>query len=83
MLYLQWGGTLGIFPNTYLEQNKEQLGVIMIGTQPQSWINPTVNSTPELRAGWAKELNEYSQQLGYTVADNIDNHYLLETLINA
>jgi hypothetical protein len=83
MLYLQWGGTLGIFPNTYLEQNREQLGVIMIGTQPQSWTNPIVNSTPELRAGWAKELNEYSRQLGYTVADNIDNHYLLETLINA
>jgi radical SAM superfamily enzyme YgiQ (UPF0313 family) len=83
MLYLQWGGTLGIFPNTYLEQNKEQLGIIMIGTQPQSWINPVVNSTPELRARWANELNEYSRQLGYTVADNIDNHYLLETLINA
>ena len=83
MLYIQWGGTLGIFPNTHLEQNKEKLGIIMIGIQPQSWINPSVNSTPELRAKWAKELNEYSRQLGYTVADNIDNHYLLETLINA
>lgn len=82
ILYLQWGGTLGIFPNTHLEQNKDQLGIIMIGTQPQSWINPKVNSTPEIRANWAKELNEYSRQLGYTVADNIDNHYLLETLIN-
>jgi hypothetical protein len=83
ILYLQWGGTLGIFPNTYLEQNKEKLGIVMIGTQPQSWVNSKINSTPELRAGWAKELNEYSRELGYSVADNIDNHYLLETLINA
>lgn len=83
ILHLQWGGTLGIFPNTYLEQNKDKLGIMMIGVQPQSWVNPEINSTPELRASWAKELNEYSKQLGYSVSENIDNHYLLETLINA
>jgi hypothetical protein len=83
ILYLQWGGTLGIFPNTSLEKNKSKLGIVMIGPQPQSWINPTINSTPELRAGWAKDLNEYSKMLGYRVAENIDNHYLLETLIHA
>jgi radical SAM superfamily enzyme YgiQ (UPF0313 family) len=83
MLRLQWGGTLGIFPNTYLEQHKDELGIKMIGPQPSLWINESTGSTPALRARWAKELNELSRQLGYTVADNLDNHYLLETLINA
>ena len=83
ILYLQWGGTLGIFPNTYLEKNKNSLGVIMIGTQPSLWANPTTGSTPAVRAQWAKELNEIGRSLGYRVVDNLDNHYLLETLINA
>jgi radical SAM superfamily enzyme YgiQ (UPF0313 family) len=83
ILYLQWGGTLGIFPNTYLDSNKQSLGIQMIGTQPSLWINPTTGSTPAVRAAWVKELNELSRKLGYRVADNLDNHYLLETLINA
>lgn len=83
ILYLQWGGTLGIFPNTYLDANKDKLGIVMIGAQPQSWINPAINSTPALRVAWAKELNEFSESLGYKVAKNLDNHYVLEMLINA
>ena len=83
IIYLQWGGTLGIFPNTYLEKHKDQLGIKMIGPHPQSWINESVGSNPALRSRWVKELNDLSRQLGYRVADNIDNHFLLETLINA
>ena len=82
ILIIQWGGTLGIFPNTYLDENKEQLGVRMIGPQPSLWINEAINSTPASRATWVKELNALSKSLGYTVADNLDNHFLLETLIN-
>lgn len=82
-LYLQWGGTLGIFPNTYLDQNKEFLGIKIVGNHPSLWVNPSIGSTPALRARWAKELNELGKQLGYQVADNMDNHFLLETLINA
>jgi radical SAM superfamily enzyme YgiQ (UPF0313 family) len=83
LVYIEWGGTLGIFPNTYLEKNKDKLGIIMIDSHPQQWTNPSINSTPELRAGWAKELNEYSTKLGFRVFNNIDNHYLLEMLMNA
>ncbi len=83
ILYIQWGGTLGIFPNTYLEQNKDKLGIIMIGKQPQLWVNPAINSTPELRATWAKNLIDYSKNLGYRVLDDLDNHFILETLISA
>lgn len=83
ILYLQWGGTLGIFPNTYLERNQKKLGIRMIGPHPQSWINDATGSDPATRSRWVKELNDLSRKLGYRVADNIDNHFLLETLINA
>ena len=82
ILHIQWGGTLGIFPNTYLAKNFNELGLIKVGNQPQSWENPKTWSTPKLRAQWAKELNELSKKLGYNVADNLDNHYLLEMLID-
>ena len=82
ILYLQWGGTLGIFPNTYLEKHQTELGIKMIDIHPQSWVNESIGSTPSLRAKWVKELNNHSQKLGYRVADNIDNHFLLEILMN-
>lgn len=83
IIYLQWGGTLGIFPNTYLEKHQESLGIEMIGTLPSLWVNPKTGSNPAIRAQWVKELNALSKSLGYRVADNLDNHFLLETLINA
>ena len=79
---LQWGGTLGLFPNTWLEKNSEQLGIIRISSEPQQWINPKINSTPAQRAAWAQELNEFSKQLGYNVPNFVDNHFLLEHLLN-
>ena len=82
ILYIQWGGTLGIFPNTFLEKNYKNLGVEKIGSHPQQWVNRSIGNTPSVRANWAKELNNYSRELGYDVADNIDNHYILESLIN-
>jgi radical SAM superfamily enzyme YgiQ (UPF0313 family) len=82
IIMIQWGGTLGIFPNTYLAKNKDKLGVIMIGDTPNLWINPVIGSTPAQRAKWAHELNEHSTQLGYKVHDHLDNHFILEQLIN-
>lgn len=82
ILYIQWGGTLGIFPNTYLEKNQEKLGIIMLDRHPQSWVNHSNGSTPKLRAQWVMELNELSRRLGYRVGDWLDNHFLLEKLMN-
>lgn len=82
IIYLQWGGTLGIFPNTWLEKNFDNLGVEKIDESPQGWVNKSINSTPARRAQWAKDLNDLSNSLGYNVANNLDNHYLLEMLIN-
>lgn len=81
-LIFQWGGSLGIFPNTWLDQNKSKLGVIMIGDKPNLWINPEVGSTPAQRAQWVQDLTDYSQGLGYNVVSHLDNHFILEQLIN-
>jgi hypothetical protein len=82
ILGIQWGGGLGIFPNTYLDRNKDKLGIQMIGTKPHEWINPTTGSTPKKRAEWVIELINYSKKLGYQVYDDVDNHFLLEQMIN-
>lgn len=82
ILMIQWGGTLGIFPDTYLEKNRDSLGIKMIGDGPQYWVNNTTGSTPEIRASWAKELIDLSKSLGYWVFNNSDNHYLLESMSN-
>ena len=79
---LCWGGTLGIFPNTWLERNWEQIGLVRTSDHPQGWENPAVDSTPEKRARWAKELNDLSRELGYDPADQLNNHFLLEKMIN-
>lgn len=81
-LYFQWGGTLGIFPNTWLERNWNELGLKRINNTPQGWINPATGSTPSLRAQWAKEIMQLSMDLGYRTSNNLDNHYLLELLIH-
>jgi len=82
ILHLQFGGTLGIFPNTWLDRNWERLGLERTGDSPQSWINRAIDSTPEKRARWAQEINKLGTNLGYSVADNLDNHYILESMIN-
>jgi hypothetical protein len=80
-IHLQWGGTLGIFPNTYLDNNKEKLGIIMLDKLPQYWTNKD-NSTHAMRAKWVADLVKTSNELGYNVMENLDNHFILEKLLN-
>lgn len=82
IIFLQWGGTLGIFPNTHLETHQTELGIKMIGIMPQQWTSNHTNSTPAIRARWVTELVTLSKNLGYKVSENLDNHYVLETLSN-
>lgn len=82
ILNLQFGGTLGIFPNTWLESNFDKLGLERVNNTPQGWVNRKIDSTPEKRAQWALDINKLAKSLGYTVAENLDNHYVLESMIN-
>lgn len=80
--YIQWGSGLGIFPNTYLDRNKDKLGIKMVGPQPHMWINPSIGSTPKIRAKWANELNEYGEALGYIVVKDINTHVVVEEAVD-
>lgn len=80
-ILLQWGGTLGIFPNTFLDKNKEKLGITMLAPNPHQWTSTLSTSTPSQRAQWAKEINDWSKKLGYRVTESLDNQFILEQLI--
>jgi len=79
---IQWGAGLGIFPNTWLDKNKDKLDIKITGPKAHMWINPVTGNDQATRARWVNELNQHSRNLGYTVADLIDNHFLLEQMIN-
>ena len=81
-ILFQWGGTLGIFPNTFLDKNKKELGITMLASSPHQWISIHSTSTPAERASWAKEIQEHSKQLGYRVIDSLDNQFILDQLLN-
>lgn len=79
ILLIHWGTGLSIFDNTYLGNNKEALGITMIGNNPHEWISKHTDSTPEIRARWSVELIKLSKELGYSTSDTThDMHYLLE-----
>lgn len=82
IIELNWGNTLGIFPNTYLDKHKEELGIKKIGDQPCLWISADGQSTPAIRAQWELELIELSKNLDYYVATTSDQHFVLEMLLN-
>jgi hypothetical protein len=82
LIKIQLGGTLGIFPNTWLDRNKEKMNVVVFGEPYQRWNNTATGSTAEIRAGWERYLNKTCRELGYDVVDQLDNHYILELLMN-
>jgi len=82
MMKIQLGGTLGIFPNTYLDRNKDKLNIVVFGPPYQKWNNSLTGSTPQIRAQWHKRLFDLCTELGYSMIDNIDNHYILELLMH-
>jgi len=80
---IQWGAGLGIFPHTFLDKNKDELGIKMIANQkPFEWVSTNLQNTPKTRAKWTRELMEHSRDLGYTVVDNLDNHFIIEKVLN-
>ena len=83
LVQLQWGAGLGIFPNTYLSNHQEQLGVILKDdSKAFDWSSTNIETNPKIRAKWVNELVEYSKQLGYPVIEHLDNHYILEKILS-
>jgi len=81
LMIVEFGQTLGIYPNTWLDRNKDQLNIIKLDSMPENWKSLTNNSNPTLRAKWHKELSELCENLGYTLSDSMVTHYLLEKII--
>lgn len=82
IMRIQLGGTLGIFPTTWLDRNKEKLNIVVFGPPYQYWNNTVTGSNPKQRVLWQQHLYNVCKDLGYNLADNVDNHYVLELLMN-
>ena len=79
---IQLGGTMGIFPDTWLDRNKRDLNIVTFGPPYQHWNNTATGSTPRQRAEWQQRLFGVCRELGYYLFDDIDNHYVLELMMN-
>lgn len=70
---IEFGSTLGILPNTPLETNKEELGIILDPTHENFWINtnnPTLDFKERLRRRFLAI--KTAESLGYSLSE--DNH---------
>jgi hypothetical protein len=66
----------------YLDRNQKQLNIVTFGPPYQKWNNTVTGSTPEIRVKWQQYLFKTCKDLGYNLADDIDNHYVLELLMH-
>jgi len=82
IMKIQFGGGLGIFPNTWLDRHKEELNIVVHGEPYQNWYGIDSGSTPQLRSKWVRDLSKLCTELGFDVMADIDNHYVLELLMN-
>lgn len=74
-----WSLGLGIFENTHLGNNKQELGITIIDANPHNWRSIHTNSTVEMRAQWARECMALCEELGFTInIVDTDQHMLLE-----
>ena len=79
---VQVGSTLSILPGTWLDQHRNELGIVMgSDTIYQDWTRPEIGSTPEVRMRWHKETIEELEKNGFTPAFAQDNHKLIESYI--
>jgi radical SAM superfamily enzyme YgiQ (UPF0313 family) len=77
----RWGQGLSIFENTYLSNNKDILGIKMIGPSSNDWVSEHTHSTAKIRKKWSFELNSLSKRLGFTSTTTAaDQHESLESV---
>lgn len=76
------GGTLGILPGTEIYRRREELGIELKDQQfdHDFYIKDTDN-TPTTRLRWHKEQTEACMAAGYRVTSLIDNHLLMEQMM--
>jgi hypothetical protein len=77
----RWGQGLLIYNNTYLGNNKDLLGIKMVGPSLSDWVSEHTDSTAIIRKKWSFELDLLSKRLGFgsSVASS-DQHESLESI---
>lgn len=78
VMILNFGGTMAIFPDTELWNNKEKYNIKMQPPTWQHWHNHI--STPSLRKKWWQELYLSAKQNGFQVLHTFENSIILEGL---
>jgi hypothetical protein len=71
---------LGILKNTPLDKKFTQLGLVSVGPDPEDWINPTTDNTPQKRVTWNDEIVQKVTDCGFEMVRGHDAHYILERL---
>lgn len=80
---VQIGSGLGILQGTWLDRNHAKLGIeVLDRSVTQDWIRKEINSTPELRMQWHRQIKDHLGNNGYKVSYLADNHTLIESHLN-
>jgi radical SAM superfamily enzyme YgiQ (UPF0313 family) len=74
------GTPLGILQNTPLEKKFHDIGLVSTGPNPEDWINPETNNTPQKRVKWNDEIVQTVKHCGFFVERGHDAHYIIERL---
>lgn len=80
---VQIGSGLGILPGTWLDRNKEMLGLAVPDSEvAHDWSCDSTGSTPMLRLKWHHTMQQELTQNGFNADYLADNHVLIESYIN-
>lgn len=79
--FVQVGSTLAILPGTWLDAQKENLGVEVSGEVFQNWTRDSTGSTPQVRMRWHQEMINELTKNNFTPVFTEDNHLLIESYL--
>lgn len=78
------GSGLGILPGTWLDRNKESLGITINNPDVlQDWVSTKTATTPQIRMEWHSMMKQKLEDCGFNAEFNKDNHMLIESYLNA
>jgi len=81
--HVQMGSGLGILPGTWLERNKDSLGITLNNSGVlQDWSSSLTGTTPAIRMEWHRQMQNKLEECGFSPAYLKDNHVLIESYFN-
>lgn len=81
--FVNFGGGLGILPNTEIFRRQKEFGIVLNDVNfDHDWYKEDGSSTPELRMRWIAEQKKACRDAGFYEVSTVDNHLLMEQLMN-